>query len=624
MKSGIWLVALAGLLASCTAPTFEEMAPFPCTTNGQCPVGLECVADKCIKPTLDASTGTGDSNGSDASAPLDARVDATIGDTSADGGEDAKPVADARDADSASDTGSANDADSGSGVDGGADADSGSVADIAVSPTSGLVVSESGTTATFTVRLLAAPTASVVVTLTSSSAADVTVSPSSLTFTTSNWATAQTATVTGVDDSVVDGTAAWTIRTAVTAGGDARYDAIDPPDVSGSTTDNEVIERLSVSSAFVEGNGHSGGLSTDTQVALGGPTISGDNRYIAFASEATNFIGTDINNAADVYYFDRVNRINRIFTGGNNKAGVSKDAVLSGDGKFVVFSTLSTFSSVVPGCVLMDIVSRVTTQISSVSGCTPYALSFDARYIAYVDPVPTGDSGLSNYQLRLYDKSTAASTLVATLYPSPNNVGLSSDGRYMAVCTATALNGGDSNGTSDVYVLDLMTATGVRHSLTAAGAQLSAGATAGAISGDGNYVTFVTREALVAQDTDTDSDLYIVNRVTGSSSVQLVSTMAQGGVAGLSKLSGMSTDGRYGVFEFTPTGSNEKQVWVFDRVAGTSTSVHKTYNGATPNGATEFPTISSDGSLIAFVGRASNLVASDTNAKYDIFLAPRP
>ena len=49
---------------------------------------------------------------------------------------------------------------------------------------------------------------------------------------------AQTVTVTGVDDALVDGDVAYTIATTVTSG-DAIYAAINPADVAVTNTDND-------------------------------------------------------------------------------------------------------------------------------------------------------------------------------------------------------------------------------------------------------------------------------------------------------------------------------------------------------------------------------------------------
>ena len=68
-----------------------------------------------------------------------------------------------------------------------------------------VTVSETGTTDTFTVVLDAQPDSNVVIDVSSDDTDEATVSPSSLTFTTGNWNSAQTVTVTGVADNAVDG-----------------------------------------------------------------------------------------------------------------------------------------------------------------------------------------------------------------------------------------------------------------------------------------------------------------------------------------------------------------------------------------------------------------------------------
>ena len=101
-------------------------------------------------------------------------------------------------------------------------------------------VDESGTTDTFTVVLDAQPTSNVVITLSSNDGSEISI-PSSLTFTPANWDTAQTVTVTGVDDSVIDGTITSTITVAVDdANSDNDFDAVANQTVSVDTTDDDV------------------------------------------------------------------------------------------------------------------------------------------------------------------------------------------------------------------------------------------------------------------------------------------------------------------------------------------------------------------------------------------------
>ncbi len=68
-----------------------------------------------------------------------------------------------------------------------------------------VTVTEAGSTATFTVVLVTQPRSDVVVAVSSADTGEATVSPTSLTFTTANWNSAQTVTATGVDDSIDDG-----------------------------------------------------------------------------------------------------------------------------------------------------------------------------------------------------------------------------------------------------------------------------------------------------------------------------------------------------------------------------------------------------------------------------------
>ena len=65
--------------------------------------------------------------------------------------------------------------------------------------------------------LTSAPTADVTINLSSSDPTEGTV-PASVTFTAANFSVAQTVTVTGVDDALVDGDVAYTIATTVTSG----------------------------------------------------------------------------------------------------------------------------------------------------------------------------------------------------------------------------------------------------------------------------------------------------------------------------------------------------------------------------------------------------------------------
>ncbi|HMV34557.1 MAG TPA: DUF1554 domain-containing protein [Turneriella sp.] len=108
------------------------------------------------------------------------------------------------------------------------------LAGVTISPTAGLTTKEAagaGHTATFTVVLNVAPTGSITINLTSSNTAEGTVSPATLNFSTGNWNSPQTVTITGVADNKVDGNQNYTIITAPIAATGTNYDNIDPANV---------------------------------------------------------------------------------------------------------------------------------------------------------------------------------------------------------------------------------------------------------------------------------------------------------------------------------------------------------------------------------------------------------
>ncbi|HZF10624.1 MAG TPA: hypothetical protein VFE33_17700 [Thermoanaerobaculia bacterium] len=113
-----------------------------------------------------------------------------------------------------------------------------------VTPSS-IVTSESGQSATFTVRLTSPPASddTVTVTVTSSNTNEGTVQPPSLTFTVENWNNPQTVTVTGQDDLVLDGSQHYEIDFAVTSG-DLAYNGLRVAPVQAVNLDNDQVTGI--------------------------------------------------------------------------------------------------------------------------------------------------------------------------------------------------------------------------------------------------------------------------------------------------------------------------------------------------------------------------------------------
>ncbi len=118
----------------------------------------------------------------------------------------------------------------------------------------GVVITESGgstdlvegtTTDTYTIALATQPFADVVITITGDAQAGR--NPATLTFTPLNWDVPQTVTVSGIDDSVIEGLHTGTI-THSAASADTIYNGISIPNVTVNITDNDFLNQNPVNS----------------------------------------------------------------------------------------------------------------------------------------------------------------------------------------------------------------------------------------------------------------------------------------------------------------------------------------------------------------------------------------
>jgi Ca2+-binding RTX toxin-like protein len=107
--------------------------------------------------------------------------------------------------------------------------------------TTGVSVSEYGTSTQIPVALTSPPTANVVLTIASGNSSEVTVNTTTLTFTPLNWYVPQGVTVTGVDDTILDGHKPVNITISVNTGASAAaYAGVAPMTVVVTNRDNEL------------------------------------------------------------------------------------------------------------------------------------------------------------------------------------------------------------------------------------------------------------------------------------------------------------------------------------------------------------------------------------------------
>lgn len=208
------------------------------------------------------------------------------------------------------------------------------------------------------------------------------------------------------------------------------------------------------------------------------------------------------------------------------------------------------------------------------------------------------------------------------------SVSPSSNGRYIAFeSNASNLVSGDTNSATDVFVFDKQTGTTIRASVDSSGAQGNGRSYNPVISGNGQFVAFVsTATNLVSGDTNFCSDIFVrdlVNNVTTRVSVGASGVQADSG----SDTPSISNDGRYVGFRSEATNligssdTNDKtDFFIRDTVGGTTSIVSVDTSGALANDHSSEGKISGDGNFFVFTSKASNLVSGDTNQCVDIFL----
>jgi hypothetical protein len=114
---------------------------------------------------------------------------------------------------------------------------------------------EYGGTVQFSVVLDTQPSSDVTINLAVSDATEGSLSTSSLTFTSLNWNTAQTAVVTGVRDFIVDGDINYSVITSLTSSADPAYDGLNVADIALVTPDYSSFNSVVVSTTSDVGDG---------------------------------------------------------------------------------------------------------------------------------------------------------------------------------------------------------------------------------------------------------------------------------------------------------------------------------------------------------------------------------
>jgi Tol biopolymer transport system component len=321
------------------------------------------------------------------------------------------------------------------------------------------------------------------------------------------------------------------------------------------------------------------------------PTISGDGRYVAFWSDATNLVPDDTNKVFDAFVHDRQTGTTiRVSVGPNGQGnGESRRPVISRDGRYVAFESDATNLVAGGGGGLLggvgggdtnnatdvfvyEMASGTVTRVSVASdgsqgsrGSSGPSISADGQKIAFHSDASNLVAGDTNgvTDVYLHDLGSHQTTRVSVAAngtgadKSSRSPSISADGRFVAFDTrATNLGPADGDGLWDIYVKDLQTGAVEQASVNSSGKggkNVTEGSRDSSISGDGRFVAFWSDATdLVAGDTNNVADIFVHDRQTGVTTRASVSTAgAQGD--GDSFSAAMSVDGRYVAFDSKAT-----------------------------------------------------------------------
>jgi dipeptidyl aminopeptidase/acylaminoacyl peptidase len=393
---------------------------------------------------------------------------------------------------------------------------------------------------------------------------------------------------------------------------------------------------VSVSTNGTSGNGTSRGS-----------VMTGDGRYVAFVSTASNLVSGDTNNSADVFVRDlQAGKTTLVSVGASTN---SESPEITPDGRYVAF--YSTATNLVPGVAtngdifVRDLLAGNTTWAStnaraiaqSVTGSTNfvscnYSISDDGQFVAFeacTNP-PSGSTALG-IVLR-YHLPTGLTDIICTnanvplaSFPNLHDLAMTPDGRF------TAYVGNVSGTNTAIYLWDAQTGT---NTLVSAKPDNSGPADgfcdSPVVSSNGQFVAFVsTASNLVASTLTGGWHVYLRDLQAGVTQLLDADTNGVGVGVAPTLVPALSADGSVVAFDSANLLSDNRHlnynVFARDLTTGITGSIsvrQPVLPSQTPNGLSGITpfSVSANGRFVAFYSDADDLVPNDTNGFGDVFV----
>jgi len=387
-------------------------------------------------------------------------------------------------------------------------------------------------------------------------------------------------------------------------------DNLVPGDTNG-LRDIFVRDRLAGINVLVSAgtNGESAnGISSE-------PVISGNGRYVAFTSHASNLANGDTNRSSDVFVRDIQSGVTYIASKGSNGGDVgnsdSFSPSISSDGRFVLFQ--SAAKNLAPG--IFSGVANLflhdttdTNQALTTSGVAAATMAADGKWIAFIG------NGQPTQSLKIWNTAASKYTYTnANLSSFGAGVSISENGERLSYVAI-------SSGNSVLFVTD--PAQGINRIVTTRVPVDNAGR----LSGNGRFLVYSSPTPKTANDTNGLADVYLYDFDLATNVLLSRTTSGSVTLTGASDSPEITRDGRFVAYRCEASdlihgdSNGVPDIVLYDRANDVTTliSVNR-YRSGSANDRALFPQFSADGSTLLWTSWASDQGPGDQNPFADVF-----
>ena len=378
------------------------------------------------------------------------------------------------------------------------------------------------------------------------------------------------------------------------------------------------------------------------------PDISGNGRYVTFDSASTNLASGATTQLNRVYRKDlATGRVAVVSRSDDDRLANAWSSLSAPDdtGNLVAFVSDATDLTAVrttTRSVFLRNLSAGTTELISIGvdgraangASSRPMLSGDGRYVAFSSFGSNLTASGGNGQEQVYVRDRVSRTTRLISVASDGALGdarsyrgmISADGRYVAFASSAAnLVVDGSPDAEHVFLRDLLTGTTRRVSNLPSGLGSTNGGSRPYLTPDARSLVFNSLDELLAEDTNGElSDVYVYDVPTGRLERQSVST--SGGDGDSDSLRGfLSDDSRYAVFNSFSSNlvagdaNGSGDVFLRDRSAATTELLSRRPDGGGADGQSFRPVLSDDASVVTYLSEARDLVDGDTSTGFQVY-----